>query len=187
MLCPRITVCYSASTITQSLFIVYAKWCRKAVMFCNWILHQLSSASIPPPPPPLPLLISVPCTLLFTDLLGLASLNKLHMHSLPLKMPRVLHSTLYLSVLIFKDLFFPPSFSPSCPAFLLLIVGEGHGMHHPQWFTAVPVLPSGLQSADTAPDAESDFPPQGPRGAGLYRYTHTHFRARHNCTVRQSQ
>lgn len=61
-------------------------------------------------------------------------------------MPRALYSILYLSVLILKGLFFFsfPFSSPCCPAFLLLTIGEGHGMHHPQWFTAVPVLPSGL-------------------------------------------
>lgn len=68
----------------------------------------------------------------------------------------------------------PPSFLSSLPPFLLFLVGEGHGRHHPQWFTAVPVLPSGLQSADTAPDAESDSPPQGQRRAGLHRCTQTH-------------
>ncbi|KAM7370631.1 hypothetical protein PAMP_010160 [Pampus punctatissimus] len=62
----------------------------------------------------------------------------------------------------------PPPPPPPLPPPPHLQSSEGHGRHHPQWFTAVPVLPPGLQSADTAPDAESDSSSQGQRRASLH-------------------
>lgn len=166
MCCCYIIVCFNASAVTQHLFIIHAKWGRQ---WCSASEFYLSLTRHLSPPLP-PLLISVPCTLFSLPvslhlplLINCACISHPKTDSCSLR---------HVSLSLF--LFCPPS-SP-----IFLHVGEGHGRHHPQWFTAVPVLPSGLQSADTAPDAESDSTPQGQRRAGLHRYTHIH-------TVRQSQ
>lgn len=80
-----------------------------------------------------------------------------------------------LNGLVFPVLLFP--FFSSFPE------GEGRGLHHPQWFTAVPALPSGFLSAETAPDAESDFSPQGQRRTGLHRYTYKTYTQLHTKAI----